>query len=191
MPDSEAPGPGRLLSPSEAEALRDTILDDAGQTPAIVLIDGRSGSGKSTLAAELSAVWPDLQLVRLDDVYPGWDGLEAASRQVVDHMLAPHDPGWRRWDWAHDAPADWVPLDPARPRAIEGVGALTRASSALATFTIWVELDDVTRKRRALERDGDTYVPHWDRWAAHEERFIARENPRSLADLVITERNSA
>src|SRR5690606_29833513 len=54
----------------------------AGQTRAVVLIDGRSGSGKTTLATALAARLPGTQLVRLDDFYPGWDGLEAGSAHV-------------------------------------------------------------------------------------------------------------
>ena len=68
---------------------------------------------------------------------------------------------------------------------IEGCGALSRANRALASFGIWVELDDESRKRRALARSGDDYAPHWDRWAAQEGAFIAREQPRGLADVVI------
>ncbi|MDQ1578127.1 MAG: hypothetical protein QOE21_814, partial [Microbacteriaceae bacterium] len=53
------------------------------------------------------------------------------------------------------------------------------------TFAIWVELDAATRKRRALDRDGDAYRPHWDRWAAQELAFAEREHPSELADLVV------
>ena len=49
----------------------------------VVAVDGRSGSGKSVLARALAervaAVRPPVpvpvQIVGLDDVYPGWDGL--------------------------------------------------------------------------------------------------------------------
>lgn len=150
-----------------------------------MIIDGRSGSGKSTLALQLAEQNPGAQLVRLDDVYPGWDGLAAASRHVVEAVLHPVRPRWQRWDWVRDEPAEWHELDPARPIIVEGAGALTRASASLATITVWVELDEPTRKRRALERDGDTYAPHWDRWAAQEDAHIAADNPRALADLVI------
>lgn len=153
----------------------------------VVLIDGRSGSGKSTLARELVSRWPGAQLVRLDDVYPGWDGLEAASSQVAGRMLAASDPAWQRWDWAVGEPAEWRQIDTTAPLVIEGVGALSRASRALATFGVWVELDDARRKLRALERDGATYEPHWEHWAAQELQFIEREHPERLADLVIAE----
>jgi hypothetical protein len=69
---------------------------------------------------------------------------------------------------------------------IEGCGALSRANRALATFGIWVHLDDAERRRRALEREPG-FAPHWEEWAAEELAFAARENPRDLADLVIEE----
>lgn len=157
----------------------------------IVLIDGRSGSGKTTLGRALAAAIDDAQLVRLDDFYPGWDGLEEGSAMVLRDVLASDDPGWRAWDWTLGRSAAWHPLDPRRPLVIEGCGALSRAARAHATFGVWVELDTATRRARALARDGDGYAPHWERWAAQEAAFIAREAPRSLADLVIDERYAA
>jgi uridine kinase len=151
----------------------------------VVLVDGRSGSGKSTLSRRLAASL-GANLVRMDDLYPGWDGLEAGSEHVREFVLASTQPRWRRWDWASDEPAEWRGIDPALPLVVEGCGALSRANRALASYGIWVELDDQTRKRRALERDGDEYAPHWDRWAAQEEAFIRREHPRRQADVVVT-----
>ena len=66
------------------------------------------------------------------------------------------------------------------------MGALTAASRALADLAIWVEADDAIRKQRSLVRDGDTYRPHWDRWAAQEDEFIDRCHPRRSADLIAT-----
>ena len=150
----------------------------------VVLVDGGSGSGKSTLARRLAPLI-DAQLVRLDDIYPGWDGLEAASAHVSEHVLAKHH--WRRWDWVADQPAEWHDLDPDRPLVVEGSGALSRANLEKATFGIWISLDAEERRRRALERDSDAYAPHWDRWAAQEAAFFDRERPDLLADVVIDE----
>ena len=172
---------------ADALARLRAAIDDA--TPpggrAVVLIDGRSGSGKSTLADALVSAWPEAQLVRLDDVYPGWDGLEAGSLRVAERMLAPSTPRWLAWDWLTDTPGEWHELDANLPLIIEGSGTLSAANRALASFGIWVELDAATRKRRALARDGETYAPHWDRWAAQEQLFIAREQPKQRADLVV------
>lgn len=147
-----------------------------------ILIDGRSGSGKTELARALVASWPDAQLVRLDDLYPGWDGLDAGSA-VIPTLL--RTGRWRAWDWARDREGKEHQVDLRRPLVVEGVGALSRESRALATRAIWVELEDAARKRRALARDGEGYAPHWDRWAAQEERFLARERPLELADDIV------
>lgn len=149
----------------------------------IVLVDGRSGSGKTTLSGWLA---PQLgaHLVHLDDFYPGWDGLQAASDAV--HEVVIPSSRWRAWDWSLGVAAEWHGFPTSTPLVIEGAGVLSRANRALATFGIWVELDDQTRKQRALDRDGDAYAPHWDRWAAQEDRFAADEHPRLLADIEIT-----
>jgi len=157
----------------------------------ILLIDGRSGSGKSDLASALVDGWPVAQLVRLDDLYPGWGGLEEGSRHVRDEVLARDAPRWRRWHWLASRPAEWNELDPARPIIIEGAGALSRSNRAFADYALWVELDEPTRKARALARDGETYAPHWDEWAAQESDFIARERPRELADAIVDGRDVA
>ena len=151
---------------------------------AVLLIDGRSGSGKTELARAVVAGVPTAQLVRLDDLYPGWGGFEEGS-QAVHALLDSDRPRWQRWDWVLSRYAEWHELDPARPLVIEGCGALSRDNRALATFGIWVALDAETRKRRALERDGATYAPHWDDWAAQEDSFLTRENPAAHADAVI------
>ncbi|NIJ06096.1 ATP-binding protein [Frigoribacterium faeni] len=161
-----------------------------GRERVVLLVDGRSGSGKTTLARRLVAAWPverlgPVQLVHLDDVYPGWHGLEAASRVVESSVLASTDPGWTTWDWERGVPGERRTLDPAVSLVVEGAGALTRASSAVSTLAVWLELDDDTRRARALGRDGATYEPWWEVWAAQEVRHLAVERPRERADVVV------
>lgn len=160
-----------------------SVASAASGRRSVVLVDGRSGTGKTTLggalAAELGA-----QLVHLDDVYPGWDGLLAASTAVVDDVLGAPS-GYRQWDWERSEPAAWVSLDPAAPLVVEGCGALSRASAPLGTLRIWMSADDAERKRRAIDRDGAVFAAQWDRWAAQEDIFLATEDPASLADVVL------
>lgn len=165
-----------------AAAIRDAAAA-AGASRSAVLLDGGSGAGKTTLARELAPLL-DAQLVSLDDVYPGWDGLAAGSAAVVQTILRPEEPGFTGWDWAGERVAGWHPLDPTRSIVVEGCGALSRAARERATFAIWVELDADERRRCALARDPD-FAPHWERWAAQEREHWARENPRALADLVL------
>lgn len=156
-----------------------------------VLIDGRSGSGKTTLAARLLARWPLRavpRVIALDEFYPGWDGLAEASRMAVTGILEPHAAGrpgmYRRWDWARDAPGAPVAVQPTWPLLLEGCGLLTPASHPYADLAVWVNAPEPSRKARALERDGEGYAPHWERWAAQERAHIARHRPAQLADLV-------
>ncbi|MET0590575.1 MAG: ATP-binding protein [Naasia sp.] len=148
----------------------------------VVLVDGRSGAGKSTLATALARAL-EAQLVRLDDVYPGWDGLEAGASAVHTEIVPLSR--WHRWSWDRQERSTTHDLDPRLPLVIEGCGALSRASRAQAVFGIWIDLDETERKARALARDGETYAPHWSRWAEQEERFAARECPRDLADRLV------
>jgi gluconate kinase len=166
---------------SELEALAARAA--ASGTRPVVLIDGRSGAGKSTLAAKLAPLL-GAQLVSLDDLYPGWGGLEAGSAAVHETVLRDRDPGWTRWDWESGTTAEWHPVDPDRPIVIEGCGALSRANRALATFGIWIEVPAGERRRRALERE-PSFAPHWAEWARQEREFATREHPRTLADEVL------
>jgi hypothetical protein len=149
----------------------------------VVLVDGGSGAGKTSLGERLAPAL-GAQLVSLDSLYPGWDGLEAGSAAVAATVLRSRDPGWTRWDWAAGRPAEWHPVDPGLPLVVEGCGALSRAARARATLGVWVELDAAERRRRALARDGAAYEPYWERWAAQEAAFGAREHPQDLADAV-------
>ena len=136
-------------------------------------------------------MWPNSSVVRLDDIYPGWDGLSWAIEHVRTELLEPRAAGlpgrWRRWNWTTGTPAGWHTVDPHRRLILEGVGALATSHRALADLGIWVDTPDDVRKQRALHRDGDTYRPHWDRWAAQEDDFITRDAPRIAADYVATE----
>jgi len=160
---------------AEVDAIVSAIRDAAGSRRAVVLIDGRSGSGKTVLGERL-APRLDAQLVSLDDLYPGWGGLEAGSAAVHETVLRARAPGWTRWDWASDRPAEWHPLDPDRALVVEGCGALSRANR-----------DRSERRRRSSARDAGRFDAFWESWAAQEDEFIARERPSGLADLVIAE----
>lgn len=166
-------------------------MDVAASNP-VVVIDGRAGAGKSTLARLVAANWPltgTPQLIALDSLYPGWDGLDAGVDRALHDVLRPHARGllstWRRWDWEHETEAESYAVNPALGVILEGCGALNPVSARLADVRVWVEAPTPSRKRRALERDGDGFRPHWDRWAAQEDRHIERDAPQSWATLTI------
>ena len=136
-----------------------------------LLIDGLSGSGKTTLANHIGSVL-DIQVVHLDDFYPGWGGLAEGARMVADAVLDPVAPGFWRWDWERNKRAEWVPLVPGADLVVEGVGAVTEASISKAKArgevdTLRVVAAEEMRKARALQRDPG-YAPWWDMWAEQE-----------------------
>ena len=162
---------------------------DIRTRPVIVAIDGRSGSGKTTFAAELSAQLPDATVVHLDDIYPGWDGLAATPALVAAQVLAPlrrHElAAFRRFDWERDEFGPLVPVHPAAVVIVEGAGSSVGLARSYADLRLWLEADEPVRKRRALDRDGDAYRPHWGRWARQEDEVFGADNTRERADIIL------
>lgn len=172
-------------------SILDAVVNVAASNP-VVLIDGRAGAGKSTLSRMVAANWPVAgrpQLIALDSLYPGWDGLDAGVERALHDILRPHARGllstWRRWDWELGTEAEASAVTPALGVILEGCGAVNPATARLADVSVWVESPEPSRRRRALERDGDGFRPHWARWAAQEQRHIARHDPRALATLTV------
>lgn len=138
----------------------------AGATRAVpvVTIDGYSGSGKSTLAAALVRLVNGWQVLHLDDWYPGWDGLAAgadSARRIAADLRAGRASSYEAWDWEHGITGATIRV-PLAPTIIEGCGAI----EAVADLAVWIaDPGEDERRYRALARDGQTYAPHWQRWA--------------------------
>lgn len=138
----------------------------AGATRAVpvVTIDGYSGSGKSTLAAALVRLVNGWQVLHLDDWYPGWDGLAAgadSARRIAADLRAGRASSYEAWDWEHGITGATIRV-PLAPTIIEGCGAI----EAEADLSVWIaDPGEDERRSRALARDGQTYAPHWQRWA--------------------------
>ena len=139
---------------------------EAGARPGVpvVTIDGYSGSGKSTLAAALARLVSDWQVLHLDDWYPGWDGLAAgadSARRIAADLRAGRASSYEAWDWEHGITGATIRV-PLAPTIIEGCGAI----EAEADLSVWIaDPGEEERRTRALARDGQTYAPHWQRWA--------------------------
>lgn len=155
----------------------------------VVAIDGPSGAGKTDFATALLDQLPGAHLLHMDDLYPGWDGLDRAVADLHDHVLAPLARGeraaYRRWDWVHERYAGWQSLPANDLLLVEGVGSGSAPGAALESVLIWLEAGRDVRLRRGVERDGESYLPHWRRWAAQEEALFAADGTRNRADLVV------
>ena len=130
----------------------------------VVTIDGYSGSGKSTLAAALARLVNGWQVLHLDDWYPGWDGLEAGAdiaRRIAADLRGGRASSYEAWDWENGTTGATIRV-PLAPTIIEGCGAI----EAEADLAVWIaDPGEEERRHRAIARDGQTYAPHWQRWA--------------------------
>lgn len=154
----------------------------------LVLVDGRSGAGKSEWVAR-SAAYVGFVVLSLDDLYPGWDGLDAGHLRAFQQVIVPWSRGERArvatWDWARGVAGAVIEIDPEANVVIEGCGALSKLTASHATHRYWLEADSEVRKQRALERDGEMFAPHWTRWALQEDRFYSTHRSWELADSVV------
>lgn len=160
--------------------------------PVIIAIDGRSGAGKTTLAVELAArlrARHKVSLFHLEDIYPGWNGLAAGIERYISTVLGPLSRGeaaaWTSWDWERHYDGDPRVTLPAEIVIVEGVGAAAAAARPFLSAVIWADSPEDVRRTRALQRDGETYEPYWDQWAAQESEWLAADDVAAEADLHI------
>lgn len=166
-------------------------LVDSGAVTPIILIDGRAGSGKSTLAAKLQnelfkqgESMP--RVIHMDDLYEGWQGLALGAdylqRIILNPLLNKKSSSWQEYNWQLEQRERWREFSGGTPLIVEGCGSLNQYTSTVANISIWLEVDEETRRRRWQERDGDIFDKYFDIWAAQELDFIAKEKSPTLAD---------
>ncbi|OMH34363.1 hypothetical protein [Tersicoccus sp. Bi-70] len=170
-------------------------MSPAGRTR-LIGVDGRSGAGKTTLADRLAAALAEggaplpVGVFHLEELYPGWDGLDAGMEQyrrsVLESLTAGRPARWTDWDWVHDRPGRTHVIDPGGLLIAEGVGVGHAAARPLLDALVWVEVPAAERRERALARDGDLYRPHWARWAAQEDSWLETDDVAAAADVVVT-----
>lgn len=158
--------------------------------PVIIAVDGRSGAGKTTLAIELAARLRNhhkVSLFHLEDIYPGWNGLAAGIERYVSTVLTPLSRGdratWTSWDWEKHYDGDTRVTLPAEIVIIEGVGSAAAEARLMLDAVVWADSPDDVRRTRALDRDGGTYEPYWDQWAAQEDAWLAGDDVPAHADI--------
>lgn len=170
-------------------------------TTVVVAIDGPSGAGKTTLAqgvVDALAALPGIlgpsiatgvELVHMDQLYPGWDGLAAAPGLLTTQVLAPIARGepaaYRLWSWLREEWKGSRAVPPSRFLVVEGCGASVLPAGAYAAVRVFVEADRGLRMERGIARDGEAYRPKWQRWADQETALFDSDETRRRADLVL------
>lgn len=175
-----------------SEFRQQATAERSGPRPVLIAVDGRSGAGKTSLALELASLLRqhrEVSLFHLEDVYPGWNGLAAGVDRYLQTVLTPLDQGldaqWVSWDWAAHFDGETRRTAAAPIVIIEGVGAAHAWARDKLDVVIWVEAPEELRKGRALSRDGETYAPFWDLWAAQEAELLAQHQPAESADILV------
>lgn len=178
---------------ASAIAERTLELVDEGVATPIILIDGRAGSGKSTLASLLQnelfrAGESSPRVVHMDDLYDGWDGLQAGvdylQRMIISPVANRRKASWQEFDWALGERNRWREFEGQTPLIVEGCGSISRLAAQSSQIKIWVEAPDEIRYQRWLEREGSE--ENFGRWAAQEVEFYARERSTELADITVS-----
>ena len=165
----------------------------------LVCVDGPSGSGKSTLAAALVRAFRDrgalVEVLRMEDVYDGWAGLDAGMATVAESVVGPLSLGrpgrYRRFDWHAAAFAEERVVPPCDVLVVEGVGAWSRTIRDAVTCLVWADTPSDVRLERAVARDGEALRERLLAWRAQEDAVFAREGTSSRADVVVDGRTGA
>lgn len=180
-------GTAGVAATAAALAARARVVEPRCGSVTVVAIDGPSGSGKSSLAAALAGElgWP---VISMDDLFPGWNGPAAASPLLVEQVLEPlsqgRPAGYRRWDWLAGTWDGWVSVAAGPGLIVEGCASSVGRAREFAALRVWVEADRDIRMARGLERDGESYRPHWERWATQEDELFGADGTRSHADVI-------
>ncbi|MEO5711400.1 MAG: 4-amino-4-deoxy-L-arabinose transferase [Nocardioidaceae bacterium] len=168
----------------------------------LVCVDGPSGSGKSTLAAALNRAFRDrlrasgsasasahVRVIRMDNVYDGWAGLDAGMATVATSVVAPlalGQPGrYRRFDWHAMSFAEERVVAPCDVLVVEGVGSWSPAIQDAVTCLVWTDTPSDVRLERGVARDGEQMRERLLAWRAQEDAMLARLATRSHADVVV------
>lgn len=178
----------------------DSLLDHVQSTPALlgrtrlVSIDGPAGSGKSTLAdrfaARAEARGLHTLVLRMDDLYDGWDGAARGFGLLRDHVLKRLADGregrYRRYDWNARAYAELhvvpVTLDLL---IVEGVTSSDRDADPWQSLRLWIETSNEVRLDRGISRDGEALRDRWLDWMRWERDHFAAENTRARANVIV------
>jgi uridine kinase len=159
----------------------------AGVQLVVVAVDGCGGAGKSTFAARLGDAL-GAPVVSTDE-FASWSHPIDWYPRVVAELLTPLAEGraatYRRSEWG-GGESIVVTVEPAPIVILEGVSSSRHAFDDYLTFRIWIETHRDERLRRGLERDGEHMRDQWLEWMADEDAYVAREDPRSRADVVIS-----
>lgn len=170
-----------------------SAIEPIADNSPIILIDGRTGTGKTEFAQRLqNELFGILEqaprLISMDDLYPGWGGLQEGALYLIRQILIPLSKNqtayWNNFDWQTDSYEEKLTsFAGGTPLIIEGCGALSLASKELADYSVWLTAPEQTRKKRFSERDGGAFDEYYEKWSAQEDEFYSTHRSAEQANL--------
>jgi uridine kinase len=136
-------------------------------------------------------------LIHTDD-FAGWDHPENWWPLLIERVLDPIKNGVAtvtyprsKWWEAHN-PQPVVDQPVTKVMILEGVGALRKEFRTYVSFGIFVDTPKEVCFQRGFERDrgqdgksDDEIKRRWQQWYEKEEVYMARDNPKAYADLIL------
>ncbi len=158
----------------------------------VVAIDGRGAASKSTFAARLrnalSATTPSTVVLHTDD-FASWDTFFGWWPRFEEQVLTPWAHGraaqYRRYDWEAREFGPQEQCPPPSVLILEGVGSGRSAAADRLSSLIWVQTDQVTRRRRAEARDGAELREFWRLWIDAEDEHFRQDPTVERADITV------
>jgi uridine kinase len=182
----------------EMSEIEDHIIKSTPKTGKIrlVAIDGHGGSGKSTLA-KLLAEHFNAEIIHTDD-FAGWDNPENWWPLVIERVFEPITNGATTLSYPRSKCCETHNPEPVVNQSVtsimilEGVTSLRKEFRPYISFGIFVDTPLDICLQRGFERDkgqdgksDDEIKRMWQDWYKKEEVYIARDNPKAFADLVL------
>jgi cytidylate kinase len=84
-----------------------------------------------------------------------------------------------------DAYGEWTEVPALDTLVVEGCACGSQVVAPFLSLLLWVDAPLSVRFDRGIERDGEAFRPHWERWARQEDALFAAENTRARADYRI------
>ena len=172
----------------------------ASKTPKVggtlfIAVDGHGGSGKSTLATWLGEKL-NAQVVRTDD-FASWDNPINWWPVIIERIFEPIQSGAKtlsyprsQW-WENHQPEPVVDQPVTDIMILEGVSSSRKEFRDFMSLSIFVDAPKEVCLQRGVARDTGTgknteeLTEIWNKWFEEEEKYIARDDPKSHADIVI------
>ena len=161
-----------------------------------IAVDGHGGSGKSTLAKILSEQL-NAEIIQTDD-FAGWNNPENWWPLVIETIFEPIIRGSTalsyprsKW-WQTHNPEPVIDQPVTNIMILEGVSSLRKEFRQYISLSIFVDTPLDICLKRGFERDkgqdgksDDEIKAMWRKWYEKEQLYIARDNPKEFADLVL------